>query len=255
MRLKDKVAIITGAGRGIGQATAVKFAREGAKVVVCDLSEAAIAETLKLCGEAGAQTLGCVANVTDNSTLKAMVQATLAKFGRIDCLVNNAGIVADAQMKNMTEDQFDKVIAVNLKGVWLCLKHEIAHMRAHGGGAIVMTRADRAKSLRKPPVYVLGCGQSITHASITSMPTRIMPRSRSAGPMVSTISFSRGDNSVSFGVPPRTMLERRSSGAGTRFTAPAYSPSTRRMRLSPRFTSGRNFWITHGSRNVTANMS
>ena len=137
MRLKDKVAIITGAGRGIGQATAVKFAREGAKVVVCDLSEAAIAETLKLCGEAGAQTLGCVANVTDNSTLKAMVQATLAKFGRIDCLVNNAGIVADAQMKNMTEDQFDKVIAVNLKGVFNATKAVVDTMIAQQSGVIL----------------------------------------------------------------------------------------------------------------------
>ena len=108
-----------------------------AKVVVCDLSEAAIAETLKLCGEAGAQTLGCVANVTDNSTLKAMVQATLAKFGRIDCLVNNAGIVADAQMKNMTEDQFDKVIAVNLKGVFNATKAVVDTMIAQQSGVIL----------------------------------------------------------------------------------------------------------------------
>ena len=137
MRLKDKVAIITGAGRGIGQATAVKFAREGAKVVVCDLSEEAIAETLKLCGEVGAPTLGCVANVTDIPSLKAMVQATLAKFGRIDCLVNNAGIVADAQMKNMTEDQFDKVIAVNLKGVFNATKAVVDTMIAQQSGVIL----------------------------------------------------------------------------------------------------------------------
>ena len=137
MRLKDKVAIITGAGRGIGQATAIKFAREGAKVVVCDLSEEAIAETLALCGEAGAQTLGCVANVTDTKSLKAMVQATLAKFGRIDCLVNNAGIVADAQMKNMTEDQFDNVIAVNLKGVFNATKAVVDTMIAQQSGVIL----------------------------------------------------------------------------------------------------------------------
>lgn len=137
MRLKDKVAIITGAGRGIGQATAVKFAREGAKVVVCDLSNEAIAETLKLCKQAGAQTLGCVANVTDTKSLKAMVEAVVAKFGRIDCLVNNAGIVADAQMKNMTEDQFDKVIAVNLKGVYNATKAVIDTMLAQQSGVIL----------------------------------------------------------------------------------------------------------------------
>ena len=137
MRLKDKVAIITGAGRGIGQATAVKFAREGAKVVVCDLSAEFIADTVKQCEDIGAQTLGAVANVTDSQSLQAMVQATLAKFGRIDCLVNNAGIVADAQMKNMTDEQFDKVIAVNLKGVFNATKAVVDTMLAQKSGVIL----------------------------------------------------------------------------------------------------------------------
>jgi 3-oxoacyl-[acyl-carrier protein] reductase len=137
MRLKDKVAIITGAARGIGQATAVKFAREGAKVVVCDLTQESIAETVKLCEAIGAPTLGCVANVTDIKSLQAMVKDTVAKFGRIDCLVNNAGIVADAQMKNMTEDQFDKVIAVNLKGVFNGTKAVLDTMLMQQSGVIL----------------------------------------------------------------------------------------------------------------------
>ncbi len=90
---------------------------------------------------------------------------------------------------------------------------------------------------------------------MTSMPTNNNPRSRSAGPNVSQISRSRGVNSVALAAPPRTMLERKSSGAGTRLTAPANSPSTSRMRLSPCLTSARKRWITHGSRNVTENMS
>ena len=137
MRLKDKVAIITGAGRGIGQATALKFAQEGAKVVVCDLGDEAIAETVKLCEQAGAQALGVTANVTDIKSLEAMVKAVLAKFGRIDCLVNNAGIVADAQMKNMSEEQFDNVIAVNLKGVFNCTKAVVDTMLAQQSGVIL----------------------------------------------------------------------------------------------------------------------
>ena len=137
MRLKNKVAIITGAGRGIGQATAVKFAHEGACVVVCDLSSEGIADTLTLCKLAGAQTLGCVANVTDMKSLQTMVQATLAQFGRIDILVNNAGIVADAQMKNMTEEQFDNVIAVNLKGVFNATKAVVDTMIAQKSGVIL----------------------------------------------------------------------------------------------------------------------
>ena len=105
MRLIEKVAVITGAGRGIGRATAVKFAAEGAKVVVCDLSPEPIAETVALCTQTGGTAMGCVADVRDIKSLDAMVAATLAKWGRIDCLVNNAGIVQDAQLKNMTEDR------------------------------------------------------------------------------------------------------------------------------------------------------
>ena len=137
MRLKDKVSIITGAGRGIGQATALKFAREGAKVVVCDLTPESIFDTVHLCEAAGAPTLGCVANVTDRKSVDAMVAEVLAKWGRVDCLVNNAGIVADAQMKNMTEDQFDRVINVNLKGVFNCTKAVVNIMIAQESGVIL----------------------------------------------------------------------------------------------------------------------
>src|SRR6476661_9439605 len=104
MRLQDKVAIITGAGRGIGQATAVKFATEGAKVVVCDLSPEWIEQTVMLCKETRGEAMGYVADVRDIKALEAMVAATVNKWGRVDCLVNNAGIVQDAQLKNMTEE-------------------------------------------------------------------------------------------------------------------------------------------------------
>lgn len=137
MRLKDKVAIITGAGRGIGQATALKFALEGAKVVVCDLTAEGIADSVRLCERAGAPTLGCVADVCDMASLKEMVKTILDQWGRIDCLVNNAGIVADAQLKNMTEDQFDRVIAVNLKGVYNCTKAVVDTMLAQQSGVIL----------------------------------------------------------------------------------------------------------------------
>src|ERR1051325_3749430 len=90
MRLQDKVAIITGAGRGIGQATAVKFAREGAKVVVCDLSPEWIEETVELCKESRGDAVGYVADVRDMAALDAMVAVTVAKWGRVDCQVNNA---------------------------------------------------------------------------------------------------------------------------------------------------------------------
>jgi len=137
MRLQDKVAIITGAGRGIGQATAVKFAREGAKVVVCDLTSDSVAETLELCKETRGEAIGYAADVRDMKSLKAMVEATLLKWGRVDCLVNNAGIVSDAQLKNMTEDQFDSIIEINLKGVFNCTKAVVDTMLAQQSGVIL----------------------------------------------------------------------------------------------------------------------
>ena len=137
MRLLDKVAIITGAGRGIGQATAVKFAREGAKVVVCDLTPESLEETLALCKETRGEAMGYAADVRDMKSLKGMVEATLLKWGRVDCLVNNAGIVADAQLKNMSEDQFDNVIEINLKGVFNCTKAVVDTMLVQQSGVIL----------------------------------------------------------------------------------------------------------------------
>ena len=137
MKLQDKVAIITGAGRGIGQATAVKFATEGAKVVVCDLSLERIKETVEMCKETRGDAMGYVADVRDIKSLEAMVAVTVAKWGRVDCLVNNAGIVADAQIKNMHEDQFDSVIEINLKGVFNCTKAVVNTMLAQQSGVIL----------------------------------------------------------------------------------------------------------------------
>ena len=137
MRLQDKVAIITGAGRGIGQATAVKFANEGAKVVVCDLNSDWIEETVALCKETRGDAFGHVADVRDVQSLRNMVDATVAKWGRVDCLVNNAGIVSDAQIKNMTEDQFDRVIEINLKGVYNCTKAVVDTMLKQQSGVIL----------------------------------------------------------------------------------------------------------------------
>jgi 3-oxoacyl-[acyl-carrier protein] reductase len=137
MRLLDKVAIITGAGRGIGQATAIKFASEGAKVVVCDVSEDAIQETVELCKEQRGEAIGHLVDVRDIKSLEHMVKRTLEKWGRVDCIVNNAGIVADAQMRNMTEEQFDRVIDINLKGVFNCTKAVVNAMLTQGSGVIL----------------------------------------------------------------------------------------------------------------------
>jgi 3-oxoacyl-[acyl-carrier protein] reductase len=122
MRLAGKVSIITGAGRGIGRATATKFGREGARVIVCDLDQRSVNETVAAVRADGGAAEGFVVDVTSPASIRAMVDGVMRQFGRVDVLVNNAGIVQDAQLVKMTEDQFDRVIDVNLKGTYNCAK-------------------------------------------------------------------------------------------------------------------------------------
>ena len=137
MRLQDNVAIITGAGQGIGQATAVKFAKEGAKVVACDINKRSVEGTVDLVTDAGGEAIGFVVDVTDKSSIARMVEGVMARWGRIDTLVNNAGIDEDAQFKKMSEDQFDRVIDVNLKGVYNCTKAVVDIMLTQNSGCIL----------------------------------------------------------------------------------------------------------------------
>ena len=137
MRLKDKVSIVTGAAQGIGQATALKFAQEGATVIVCDMKAGAVEETVAQCRLLGAKAEGFVLNVTDRTQVDAMVAAVKEKFGRIDVLVNNAGITKDARLQKMTLEQFDAVIDVNLRGVFHCSQAVADTMVAQGSGAIL----------------------------------------------------------------------------------------------------------------------
>ncbi|MEO5658667.1 MAG: 3-oxoacyl-ACP reductase FabG [Polaromonas sp.] len=136
-RLHDKVSIITGAAQGIGLATALKFAKEGAIVIVCDVNQAAIEETVKKCEALGAQAVGYVMDVTQRAMVDAVVAKVKKQFGRIDVLVNNAGITADARLVKMTIEQFDKVIDVNLRGVFHCAQAVTDTMLAQGKGVIL----------------------------------------------------------------------------------------------------------------------
>ena len=137
MRLKDKVAIITGSARGIGQATALKFAAEGAKVVVCDLDRKAVDAVVAQIVAAAGQATGFAVNVTDKTSIAAMVKGVTDKYGRIDVLVNNAGIVDDAQFRKMTDEQFERVIDINLKGTYNCARAVVDIMIAQGAGVIL----------------------------------------------------------------------------------------------------------------------
>ncbi|NPV71328.1 MAG: 3-oxoacyl-ACP reductase FabG [Firmicutes bacterium] len=137
MRLKDKVCVITGAGRGIGKEIAATFVAEGARVVVCEVDEASGAGVANELRSAGKEAVFHKVDVTDRASIKAMVDVVLAEYGRIDVLVNNAGITADALLVKMGEDQWDRVINVNLKGVFNCTQAVAPAMVAQGKGKII----------------------------------------------------------------------------------------------------------------------
>ncbi len=136
-RLEGKVCLITGAGQGIGEATALKFAREGAVVIACDLKQEQVEAVAQACRAAGAQAEGHVMDVTNQTQIDAVVAQVIATHGRIDVLVNNAGITQDARLQKMTLEQFDRVIDVNLRGVFLCAQAVAGHMTAQGSGVIL----------------------------------------------------------------------------------------------------------------------
>jgi 3-oxoacyl-[acyl-carrier protein] reductase len=136
-RLKDKVSIITGAAQGIGLATALKFAREGAIVIVCDRRREPVDAAVAACHADQARAEGFVVDVTDRGQVDAMVAAVRERFGRIDVLVNNAGITQDARLQKMTLAQFDAVIDVNLRGVFHCAQSVADTMVAQGSGVIL----------------------------------------------------------------------------------------------------------------------
>ncbi len=136
-RLTNKVSIITGAAQGIGLATALKFAAEGAIVIVCDVAQAGVDEAVAQCRALGATTEGFVMDVTQRAVIDDVVAKVTAKFGRIDVLVNNAGITMDSSLKKMTIAQFDKVIDVNLRGVFHCAQAVSDGMVAQGSGVIL----------------------------------------------------------------------------------------------------------------------
>ena len=135
-----KVAFVTGAANGIGRAAALAFAREGASVVVADVSEQGNQETARMIEEAGGRALAIKCDVTRAQDVKAALDKTIETFGRLDAAFNNAGVEqATMATADITEEEWDRIVAINLRGVFLCMKYEIPLMLKHGGGAIVNT--------------------------------------------------------------------------------------------------------------------
>jgi 3-oxoacyl-[acyl-carrier protein] reductase len=147
MLLQDKIALITGAGNGIGRATSIRFANEGAKVVICDLDEGGLAQTQQAITEAGGQATSIVGNISVRDDVQKAVDTAISTYGGLHILINNAGItrdglttrIKDGETKFMTDDKWDAVLNVNLKGTWLCCQLAAVPMIEQGYGRIVNT--------------------------------------------------------------------------------------------------------------------
>jgi NAD(P)-dependent dehydrogenase (short-subunit alcohol dehydrogenase family) len=139
--LDGKVALVTGGASGIGRATALTFAREGAKLVVADMNEEGGRQTVHILTENGGDATFVQVDVSNATEVEAMISKTVGTYGRLDCAHNNAGILGTPfiPMTDYTEDEWDQIMKINLKGVWLCMKYEIPQMLQQGGGAIVNT--------------------------------------------------------------------------------------------------------------------
>ena len=135
---KDRVALVTGACSGLGLATAKAFAEAGAAVVLADRNERALEVVTKELTSAGHRAIGVICDVSDETQAAAMVERAVTTFGRLDMAYNNAGILGPiGDVTEETSEAFDEVNAVNLRGVWTCMKHELLQMRKQGSGAIV----------------------------------------------------------------------------------------------------------------------
>jgi NAD(P)-dependent dehydrogenase (short-subunit alcohol dehydrogenase family) len=135
-----KCALVTGAAGGIGRASALAFARGGARLVLADLDETEGEATAELARQLGTEAIFVRTDVARGADVVALIESAVERFGRIDCAFNNAGIEEEQRrLADCDETAFDRIIDINLKGTWLCMKHEIKHMLAHGGGSIVNT--------------------------------------------------------------------------------------------------------------------
>jgi len=145
--LEGKSALVTGGASGIGRATALAFAREGARVAVADIVQDAAQRTVNEIKAMGGEAMAIACDVTDDDAVKAMIAATVDAFGCLDCAFNNAGIApyqvnaGGQKIADVAPEAWRRLIDVNLTGVWLCLRHEVAQMRAQGSGGVIINTA------------------------------------------------------------------------------------------------------------------
>ena len=169
-RIDGKVAIITGAGAGIGRAAAILFAKEGAKVVVSDWVREGGEETVRIIKEAGGEAIFIKADVSKTEDVKKMIKSAIDTYGKLNVLYNNAAINSAELLVESTEENFEKIIAVNVKGVWLGMKYAIPEMIKSGGGSIINAAsiaADMAQ--RRSSIYAASKGAIISMSRVAAV--------------------------------------------------------------------------------------
>lgn len=175
MRLRDQVALVTGAGRGIGLGIAIALAKEGACVAVCDIDGALVDEAVFQIEALGGQAVPCILDVTRKAQIEHAVHDLVEQFGTIDILVNNAGIYEVLPIEAISEAQWDRLMAVNLKGTLFCCQAVIPHMKRQGGGRIV----SMASSAGKTGGMLAGAHYAVSKAGIICLTKQL---ARELGP-------------------------------------------------------------------------
>ena len=152
--LDGKVALVTGAASGIGRATALTFAREGAKLVIADMNEDGGQQTVHMITENGGEATFVQVDVSNATEVQTMISKAVDTYGRLDCAHNNAGVGGNrTTLTDCSEDDWHRIISINLTGVWLCMKYEIPEMLKNGGGAIVNTASIMGLVAGSSPAY------------------------------------------------------------------------------------------------------
>lgn len=164
LRFTGKVVLVTGGGSGIGQAVALAFAREGATVAVAGRRPEPLAETVSLIQRAGGHGSAVPADVSRPEDVARLVATTVDRHGGLDVAFNNAGVLTAGRLADIAKTDWDTLMAVNLTGVWLCMKHEIAHMRAHRSGVIVNTASAIGAHMRVPAMGAYAASKAAVSA-------------------------------------------------------------------------------------------
>ncbi|MFC4912615.1 SDR family NAD(P)-dependent oxidoreductase [Actinomadura gamaensis] len=195
MRFSDRAVLVTGGGTGLGRATALAFAREGASVMVAGRTEEALKETVRLIEAEGGTAAHVRADVTDSADTARMVAETVARFGGLHVAFNNAGaFVPFAPAADLAEDDWRAGLEINATGTFLSMKHEIAHMRAHGGGAIVNMASNIGVHGRRPGL----AGYAVAKAAVSALTRAAALDHVGDGIRINAVSPGAADGPMSF---------------------------------------------------------